>query len=388
MPDFVRTEGTGFTLNGKRYPIVGANCYYLGYCPLDSPAMVESVLDSADAFPLNVLRIWAFQDLPRAAGGPPSGMFGACFQYFDEQQGRIVQVDGDAGLRRLDRAIALAAARGYRLILVLTNGPPDLGGMDQYLRWMPNPGTYHDEFYDREDVATAYEQWAQRLVERTNAETGRQYKDEPAILAWELANEPRCSMAGGLPARGDCARSGRILRWAARMSAFIKSIDSNHLIATGDEGFFNRRLSCHRLYNGSYGVDCEALLRLPDIDFGTYHLYPQAWDADRGFGLRWIEQHSTAARRAQKPMLLEEFGLRVGDGFVRTESDRDALYTEWLQASAAGGSGSLFWMLAGVEPDGQRFRGADRYCLFGADEAPAIVAHAREILPPREAILA
>ena len=37
---------------------------------------------------------------------------------------------------------------------------------------------------------------------------------------------------------GTCTVS-TISNWAADISAFIKSIDTNHLVAIGDEGFFN-----------------------------------------------------------------------------------------------------------------------------------------------------
>jgi mannan endo-1,4-beta-mannosidase len=369
---------------------MGTNCYYLGYCPVDKPEMIESVLDAADAFSLNVIRIWAFLDLD-SGSGPPQGMFGACYQYFDTARNQVLQVDGDQGLRRLDRAVHLAAARGYKLILTLTNSLPDFGGMDRYLTWLTKPGAtlHHDDFYERQDASAAYQTWVEHILERTNTETGRKYKEEPAIFAWELANEPRCTSPGGLPPRDDCARSKRILHWVDRMSAFIKSIDKNHLVAVGDEGFFNRRFSCNHLYNGRYGVDCEAMLRLPNIDFGTYHLYPQSWGrTDRAFGLRWIRQHAKTARKAGKPMLLEEFGLRVGEGFVPNAAERDAIYSDWLQAATNDGAGSLFWMVAGIEADGNRFRHADSYCLFEARESPAIAAHALNVRRGREQILA
>ena len=83
------------------------------------------------------------------------------------------------------------------------------------------------------------------------------YKDEPTILGWELANEPRCTGSTGLvllvisrnshinvnppvfrTSTGTC-KTTTITEWVAEMSAFIKSIDSNHLVAIGDEGFFN-----------------------------------------------------------------------------------------------------------------------------------------------------
>jgi mannan endo-1,4-beta-mannosidase len=369
----VGTEGTRFNLDGNWFPVAGANCYYLGYSPEDAPEVLESALDLAAAFSVNVLRIWGFLDLAGGGTEPPrDGQWGACFQYFHRDRG-VVQVTGEDGLDRLDRAVLACAARGIKVIVVLSNSLADYGGMDQYLRWLSPDGSelFHDEFFEREDAARAFEEWVSFLFNKEVGATGRAYKDEPAIMAWELANEPRCSGHRNLPARADCARSGRIVRWVERMSAFLKSIDPDHLVAVGDEGFFNHWRSRSPLYNGAYGIDCEALLRIPTIDFGTYHLYPQAWEqTDPEFGSKWIRQHRKAAREIGKPVLLEEFGLRVGDGFVPDAATRDETYARWLRAALGeGGGGALVWMLAGVDRDGSRYRG-DPFCLYSADETP------------------
>ena len=42
----------------------------------------------------------------------------------------------------------------------------------------------HDLFYTDANVQAAYKSYVNTFVTR--------YKDEPTILAWELANEPRC----------------------------------------------------------------------------------------------------------------------------------------------------------------------------------------------------
>ena len=107
-----------------------------------------------------------------------------------------------------------------------------------------------------------------------------------------------------------------LIEWVRDMSRWIKQHDPNHLLAVGDEGFF-----------GKHGVDCDALLQVPDIDFGTFHLYPQAWKQrdPLSFGLRWIEQHLWLRRKMQgEPMLLEEYGITVG-------GRRDFIHGQWLK---------------------------------------------------------
>ena len=49
------------------------------------------------------------------------------------------------------------------------------------------------------------------------------------IMAWELMNEPRCS--------GDFSAS-KLQHWIERTAEFLKSVDPNHLVTVGTEGFF------------------------------------------------------------------------------------------------------------------------------------------------------
>ena len=48
-------------------------------------------------------------------------------------------------------------------------------------------------------------------------------------MAWELMNEPRCS--------GDFSAS-KLQHWIERSAEFLKSVDPNHLVTVGTEGFF------------------------------------------------------------------------------------------------------------------------------------------------------
>ena len=53
-------------------------------------------------------------------------------------------------------------------------------------------------------------------------------RDDPTILAWSLSNEPRCD--------GDYSGSS-LQGWIDATAEFLKSIDPNHLITVGAEGF-------------------------------------------------------------------------------------------------------------------------------------------------------
>ena len=122
-----------------------------------------------------------------------------------------------------------------------------------------------DEATLDEAAKEAYKNYVNELVNRTNSYTGMAYKDDPAIMAWELINEPR--------AESDPTNE-ILVAWANEMSSYIKSLDDKHLIALGSEGFFNREHS-NWAYNGYSGVDWEAILALANIDYGTVHLYPE-----------------------------------------------------------------------------------------------------------------
>src|SRR5690606_21062703 len=101
-----------------------------------------------------------------------------------------------------------------------------------------------------------------------------------------LANEPRTIGAGGYDSQTGWDKT-TITQWADEMSAYIKSIDPNHMVAVGDEGFLDAGGS-HWTYRATDGVDHRALTALPAIDFGTFHLYPDHWGGTIEWGEQWI----------------------------------------------------------------------------------------------------
>ena len=93
-------------------------------------------------------------------------------------------------------------------------------------------------------------------------------------MAWELANEPRCGADGvrNLPRSKNCTPE-IITEWIDEMSTYVKSLDKDHLVTWGGEGGFNRP-SDDGFYNGFDGGDYDKELALKNVDFGTFHTYP------------------------------------------------------------------------------------------------------------------
>jgi len=349
---FVRCCGTQLALGDDPFFAFGFNCYFLAF---SSHAVQRSTLLSAKTLGANTIRSWAFLDLMSRAPGQVG------FQYLSG--GGIRQNDGPDGLGRLDRLISAAEELNLKLILPLVNYWPDFGGVPMYLDWIGLPKTDPAEFFRSNLARDAFRVWVDHVLNRRNRITERLYIDEPAILAWELANEPRCMGVGGREL---------LLDWIAEMSTFLKDRDSNHLLAVGDEGFFHRRGRSH-LYNGTYGVDFEAILRLPSIDFGTFHMYLQHWGESLGsdFPQRWIRGHMEAANRAGKPVLLEEFGLSLDDDPDMTEAARQSLYrASTNQMRTEGGAGALIWMLGSDSEEAAGFR--DRYTMYDRERTAMV----------------
>lgn len=355
---FVQASGGQFTVDGNAFRFGGTNNYYLAYKPT---LMADDVLDDAKAMGLTVVRTWAFIDRGSLDGrvsdvdGP--GKDGVYFQYWDTATGRPAYNDGPNGLQRLDYVLAAARARGLRLILPMTNNWRDFGGMDQFTTWYGLAN--HDDFYTDARVRQAYKDWISHLLNRVNSITGVRYRDDPTVFSWELANEPRCINANK-PTSGRCT-ADTLVAWADEMSRHVKSVDPNHMVSVGDEGFLNRNGGSDWPYNATDGVDHERLTALPSVDFGTFHAYPDGgWGRSPAvdWGTKWVRDHTAAAAVLGKPTVLEEFGLR-------DRSVRDAGYRAWTDAvRTGGGAGWMFWILSGIQPDGSLYPDFDGFTVY------------------------
>jgi mannan endo-1,4-beta-mannosidase len=386
------TPSAVFLHQGKPFCFSGTNNYYLGY---RDRAMVDDVFRQAKAMGLKVMRVPAFIDrgslddsvpsTDRNSWEPYGTKQGVYYQYWDTATKSVAYNEGsekDDGLVRLDYVLAKAAEHDVKMVLVLTNNWREFGGMDQYLKWFNLD--WHHQFYTDPNARQAYKSYAAHLIQRVNTVSKLVYRDDPSIFAWELANQPRCRNFGQYDRLSDC-RADTITAWVKEMSEHIKSLDPNHMVAVGDEGFFNRPGHAAEQYNGKDGVDHEAYLALGSIDYGTFHLYPDNWSTGTKWGNQWIIDHLAAAQKAGKPAVLEEYGIvvkrddktgKVTGGFDR----RRTAYTNWNNLMLkGGGSAAMFWLLAGIDPsntDTGQYPDYDHFSVYNNpdDESAQLLA--------------
>jgi mannan endo-1,4-beta-mannosidase len=350
---FVTRQGKDFRLDGRPFRFAGSNNYYLMY---KSPLMVDDVFADARAAGFTVMRTWGFLDIGNQDGsnsvrGKQEGIY---FQYWDGDS--PAYNDGPDGLQKLDYVLDSARRHGIRLVIPLTNNWNDFGGMDQYVRWAN--GQFHDDFYTNPVIRGWYQDWISHVLNRVNTLNGVAYKDDPTVMAWELGNEPRCLSAGAYPRSPNCT-TATITAWADQISRHIKSVDRNHLVGVGDEGFFCQD-PAHEDWtrNCGEGVDTVALAALPAIDMMSFHIYPTAWGKDLPWTFDWVRQHVREANRVGKPAFWGEFGWL-------DKATRNTVYKQWTDLfDREGGDGWLYWILSGVQDDGSLYPDFDGFTVY------------------------
>lgn len=176
----------------------------------------------------------------------------------------------------LDRCLAKLGEHGMTAILTLANTWNWSGGFGQYVSWfngnetIPYPpswnpyanppygdyttngtwGGYIDyavQFYNNSAAQDLYRAHITKVVERKNTVNGKNYKTDPAILAWELANEPQPPIP---------------YEWINGTAAFIHEQGVKQLVTTGFEGKQGEEI--WKFVHSS-----------PNIDFACAHWWPQ-----------------------------------------------------------------------------------------------------------------
>lgn len=372
---FIRREGLYLMRDGAPYRIAGANMWYAAWLGADAEfgdrARLLRELDRLRALGLNNLRIMA-----AAEEGPLRNSIKPGFSGGDGTA-------NEALLTGLDFAMAALAERGMAAVLCLGNFWEWSGGFGTWL--YRTTGAYMDmndpaapwpaypdatsAFYADRAAVVLYRDHVRSIVSRTNSLTGQRYADDPAVMCWQLANEPRPGGSDAAIARN----VGAYYRWIDETAALIRALDPNHLVSLGHEGTQGA--------NGSEEIVRRAHRH---VDYLTAHIWPLNWGWVDGRDLAgtwpdgsgkvrdYLAVHERLARELGKPLVIEEFGFpRDGEVYApgTPTTFRDAYYRlihEAVEASWAGGGpvmGSNFWAWNGearAAHSDARFRDRDR----------------------------
>ena len=359
---FVRVQDGQFRLHGRPHRYIGANYWYGGLLATQGPAGQQRLRQELD-----FLKKQGVTNL-RVMVGAEGLTHGYQYRVLQPLQPKPGEFDENI-MAGLDYLLAELGRRDMKAVLHFTNTWEWSGGLGQYLEWngytgqpLPkNPDydwnkyqAYIAQFYTCAPCQNQVDAYVRYVLSRTNARTSQKYVDDPAIMAWEIINEPRPMQTTAGPA---------FEAWMQHMAALVKSFDKNHLLTTGSEGDI------------STNNDLAAYQRLhadANIDYLTIHIWPKNWgwfrDTATAHSLpavlskatAYVDRHAAVAATLQKPLVVEEFGLpRDGQQFTPAAS------TAWRDQYFA----TLFGLMRGPGATSQALAGYN-FWAFGGQARP------------------
>lgn len=334
-PGFAQKEKQN-AANDAKWPIItrkGDQLYegdkpfrFLGMAAPNIQANENQVrVDRTNRFP-DEYEISDILDGIRRTGGRATRTFSLSV-YHPDDKGMTVYFSGhrqynEEAFKCLDRVIALAHQSDVRLIIpfIASQSFPSVRGVDEFSALAGKP---KGSFWTDQEQKADFKHFLDFILNRKNTVNGILYKNDPAILAWQLGNE-----FGSYP--GDRGLkydewSPKIQEWCLEMAAYIKKVDPNHLVMEAG------------------GVDREVMIADPNIDVISDHLY-EYWNKMSGkpWRLSPIALESYAQCKGRKPLMVDEFGLGT------TENIRELMKT----IRETGIVGGLMWSIRSHRRDG------------------------------------
>ena len=293
---FVSRSGTHLELAGRPFRFGGANVEWLGlegYGPADPAGPrypnhyeIDDALATAREMGARVVRSQTMGD---SVG---------CSACIEPELGRF----NAAAFEPIDYSIVSARRNGIRLIATIVGDDARAGGSGcVYLRWraisVPNCSLVNmAPFWTDEKVRADLEQHIDAVLNHVNRYTGVAYKDDPAILGWDLLNG------------GDSPRP-----WTRAIVEHLRTIDRRHLVLSSA---------------------WNALI--PGVDVCVAFVYPH-WRQP----LSSRRDELQACRSARKPFVAYEYG------WDRTNYRTIGAFRAFLRALAKNPlvAGDAFWAL-------------------------------------------
>jgi mannan endo-1,4-beta-mannosidase len=327
---FVSRRDDTFSLDGREFRVAGVNIHYL---PWGSQQEVTRVLDDAVAMKANVVRTFVAPIIGSLDGSLPTiwnwaseadssnlGVKGTYMAFWNPGTQSMEINRGENGLKKIDFILAEASKRNLRVILAFLDYWAYTGGAPQMSAWHNGAGN-REFFATSQTTREDYKKLVEAIIHRTNTLSGVRYADDPTIFAWELMNEP------------EIHPTALFSDWVREMAAYVKRLDSRHLLATGQDSTETGLVELHD----------------PNIDFGTWHGYAEYQKITARAFQQKINTFCDLAHNYGKPVLLEEFGLAQPDRI------RGEIYKDWLSdiASNKDCAGWMVWRLVSTQDTGR-----------------------------------
>ncbi|PIA15080.1 glycoside hydrolase [Coemansia reversa NRRL 1564] len=321
---FVSASGTRLFRDGQPYFVSGANYWQamnLGMAAGSSGDRKRVLCDLASLSKrgVNMIRILAATEGSQF-GTQPDRMYPVLMTAPGQYEEDVF-----AGL---DWFLAQLPKFNMTATVSLTNYWTWSGGIAQYVSWItdtriPYPKqwdhlqqifvggdyevflNYTNRFYADasiyETVQQLFKTHIKAVVNRRNTVNGINYRDDPAIMAWELMNEPQI-IAGNNGQQ-------QLFQWIDDTAGFIHSLDPHHLITTGAES-----------KNGEQWF--KAMHQSRHITLASCHFWPLNWgyynstdptNASIDYSISkmqvFVEDNARWARDMGIPVVLFEFGM-------------------------------------------------------------------------------
>lgn len=328
---FIKVNADGqFIRNGKPYYYVGTNFWYGAILGSEGEGgnreRLHKELDFLNSIGVSNLRVLVGAD----------GENGVETRVQPSLQ-MAPGIYNDTILAGLDYFMNELRERNMTAVLYLNNSWEWSGGYSVYLQWSgygkavvpavdgwPAYMEYVQQYPQSDSAKVLFANHVEYIVSRTNRYNQLKYVDDPTIMSWQIGNEPRAFSA---------ENKEPFARWMAEVAAQIKSLDSNHMVSSGNEG----TAGCEEdmaLY--------EKIHADPNIDYLNIHIWPYNWGwvtADSLTELlpqakqktkEYIDNHMVIAKKYNKPIVLEEFGFPRDDFQFSKDAPttvRDAYYS-------------------------------------------------------------